>query len=1118
MTVALIAPVLMLLVMGGVLAWQIQRMAGAAEWVSHTDAVIGKLYSTRSQLVEKESALRAWLLAGDREMLGPYEQAAVLVAIDDLVKDTADNPSQTTRLGELREAVELWTKSAEHALGEDAKLARDDVESLRQRVRTLGRARDLLEQAVQEELGLLRERERDNRAIETTAKIVFAGLLLLSALTIGFVSRRQLGVVSKAFEGLIGAERGARKLAADREWIQRGQAQIGAAVLGERTVHDIAGAALTALCTHTGAVVGAIYQAKGLELVRVAAFGAGPDVPETLPLDGGQIGQAITAGAPRILAGAETQLVVGGATAKTHTVELAIIPAKIDGRTIGVIELGFRAGDRDLDAALYPTAASTIALALRAAEQRARLQELLEETQRQGEELQAQHEELRVTNEELEHQGTALREAYSRQENTQHELEAVNANLEEQTAALESQREELLITQRDLQLRARELQLASQYKSEFLARMSHELRTPLNSSLILARLLADNATGNLTPEQVKFAGTIHSAGQDLLLLINDILDLAKIEAGRLELRLGTTSVSRIRDSLQREFEPVAQQRGLGFEIVVAPGTSDKLYSDDQRIVQVLRNLLSNACKFTERGRVVLEISSAADQLRFAVKDTGIGIAAGEIDRVFEAFHQVDGSVARKHGGTGLGLAISRDLAHLLGGTLVVVSEVGRGSTFTLAIPVQLATPVPPPELAPAPPRRKTPSAPPPPAAEHVADDRDHLDPAKRTLLVIEDDAVFAELERDLARELEFQVLVAHTADEGVDLALRHRPDGILCDVKLPDRSGLSVLERIKRQPEIRHVPIHMISIEDHARRSLALGAVGYLLKPTTREALVAAIKRIEDRTSRTVRRLLIVEDNEVQAEALRQLLGGADVEIASTGTIAGALEHLATTTFDCVVMDLRLADGTGFELLEKMTDDQRITFPPVIVHTGRTLTDGEEAKLRQFSSSIIVKGARSPERLVDEVTLFLHQVEAELPLERQRLLREVRNREAIFEGKRVLIVEDDIRNVFALTSILEPRGLSVVVARNGKEALATLADGAVDLVLMDVMMPEMDGIEATRRIRAQPGMQKLPIIALTAKAMADDRERCLEAGASDYLAKPIDLDMLLSLLRVWMPR
>ncbi|HEY4059874.1 MAG TPA: response regulator, partial [Kofleriaceae bacterium] len=576
---------------------------------------------------------------------------------------------------------------------------------------------------------------------------------------------------------------------------------------------------------------------------------------------------------------------------------------------------------------------------------------------------------------------------------------------------------------------------------------------------------------------------------------------------------------------------LAQSRGLTFSVALNPGLPEMLNTDEQRLIQVLRNLVSNACKFTEHGEVRVTVRPVEDRVEWSVTDTGIGIPTDQHEAIFEAFHQVDGSVSRRHGGTGLGLAISRDLVGLLGGALRIDSTPNKGSTFTFDVPLtppasktRTATPDAP---APAPKAPSTMRVQRVPAAATSAtastssgfDDRGKLSPDKRTLLVIEDDVAFAGILRDLARELKYQVLVAHNADEGVELAMRHRPDGILCDVKLPDHSGLSVLERLKRQPSIRHVPIHMLSVEDFSRRSLELGAVGYLLKPASRDELIGAIRRIEDRTSHQVRRVLVVEDDPVQAEALSALLGGTSAEITATPTVKEALALLASTTFDCVVMDLRLQDGTGFELLEKMTADDRITFPPVIIYTGKALTDQEEERLRAYSSSIIIKGARSPERLLDEVTLFLHSVEADLPADRQKQLQQVRSRESVFEDKTVLIVEDDVRNVFALSSVLEPRGLKTIIARNGREALDMLAKhDRIDIVLMDVMMPEMNGIDATKEIRKKDKYKMLPIIALTAKAMNDDRQACLDAGASDYLSKPIDVDMLLSLLRVWMPR
>jgi CheY-like chemotaxis protein/CHASE3 domain sensor protein len=1130
MTVAVVAPVISLLVLGAVLAWQITRMSASAELVTHTNEVIAKLYELRTRIADKESALRGYLLSSDPNHLTTFHGAMPKVTLAEAEKLAADNPVQQGRIREVAASMLEWDAAAEEAIRTQA---RDDMQALRRRSALIGRARSTIDTAVAAEHTLLVRRSEDNEATDRSAKLWFISLLGLSALTIAFVSRRQLGVVSSAFSALVGTERAAKLAAREQEWVRGGEAAISGAVVGEGTVAEVAQRGLDALCEHTGAAVGAIYQLRGTDLVRSAGVALPPDLAGVLPSDRGQLGEVVKSRVQRRIRDAQAQLVVAGGTAKSATVELVLVPARIADRVIGVVELGFTTAPPAAIDELTAGVGTAIATAIRGAEQRARVQELLQETQQQGEELQTQHEELRVTNEELEQQGIALREAHARQQNIQHELEAANANLEEQTATLEQQREELIRAQSELQEHAKELQRASQYKSEFLARMSHELRTPLNSTLILARLLGDNSSGNLSEEQVRFANTIYSAGNDLLVLINDILDLAKIEAGRLELRLGNVSLERVRDTLVREFEPVAQSRGLAIAVELLPGLPAQVATDEQRLVQVLRNLVSNACKFTEHGSVRVAVRPAGDRIEIAVTDTGIGIPSDQLEAVFEAFHQVDGSVSRRHGGTGLGLAISRDLVQLLGGKLRLASSPGQGSTFTFDVPLEppaqtarTATPsTPEPSLRATgmqpvvkPMMRPAAAAPPTPSPGPSFDDRDHLAADKRTLLVIEDDAAFAGILRDLGRELGYQSLLAATADEGVQLAMRHRPDGILLDVNLPDHSGLSVLERLKRQPAIRHIPIHMLSGEDHTQRSLELGAVGYLLKPASRDELIGAIRRIEDRTSTRVRRVLVVEDDPVQQEAVRALLGGEGVEILTVPSKAEALQKLSTVTFDCVVMDLRLADGTGFELLEAMTSDERITFPPVIIYTGKQLSEAEENQLRHYASSIIVKGARSPERLLDEVTLFLHQVESDLPQDRQKILREVRDREAVFEGKRVLIVEDDVRNVFALSSVLEPRGLKTVIARNGREALEALPKERIDLVLMDIMMPEMNGIDATKAIRANPDWKDLPIIALTAKAMADDRQACLDAGASDYLAKPINVDMLLSLLRVWMPR
>jgi CheY-like chemotaxis protein len=593
-------------------------------------------------------------------------------------------------------------------------------------------------------------------------------------------------------------------------------------------------------------------------------------------------------------------------------------------------------------------------------------------------------------------------------------------------------------------------------------------------------------------------------------MIDDILDLAKIESGKLDLSLEDVPLARVRDEIARMFEPVAAERGLHFDLRVIEGT---IRTDRQRLAQILKNLLSNAFKFTEKGEVSLVVTNHGPRVRFIVRDTGVGIAEEQLGAIFEAFRQADGTTNRKYGGTGLGLSISRDLARMLGGKIEVSSVPGKGSTFTLELPTAF-TPSAPREAEAVPvhrPRASAPIAAPKPLSRARA-----TEPHRRLILVIEDDSRFANIVVDLARELGFETTVAVTADEAINLAIEQPPDGIVLDMKLPDHSGLSVLDRLKRDPRTRHIPVHVMSIADYTRTALEMGAIGYLLKPVEREQIRAALQKLERKFTRNARRLLIVEDDLAQREAIGQLLGGEGIEIVAVGTVSEALEHLRSGSLDCVVLDLALPDGSGYDLLETMARDESYAFPSVVVYTARSLSADEEQRLGQYSRSIIVKSARSPERLLDEVTLFLHQVEAALPPERQRMLRKARHRESIFEDRHVLVVEDDVRTVFALNNVLEPKGMRVTIARNGREALAALEQNSkIDIVLMDIMMPEMDGLEATRAIRRQPRWAKLPVIALTAKAMKDDQERCLEAGANDYIAKPLDVDMLLSLLRVW---
>jgi signal transduction histidine kinase/DNA-binding response OmpR family regulator len=922
-----------------------------------------------------------------------------------------------------------------------------------------------------------------------------------------------------------------------QQWLRESEVELAKATAGDLTLHDLGQAALANLAERLGAAAGILYVRDAGVFRRVASLGVpeAATIPEELSERDGLLAEVIRTGQPRIITDVPSGYLSFG-SALGHAVPRAMViaAARTDDTVNAVIELGFlNEPGANLDYApdLLALVSHPLGITLRSAKYRARLQALLAETQQQAEELQTQSEELRTTNDELEAQSKQLLASQAQLEEQQAELEQTNAQLEEQTASLEAQRDELARAQASLKAQAEELEQASRYKSEFLANMSHELRTPLNSLLIMARLLADNRPGNLSAEQVRFAETIETSGNDLLTLINDVLDISKIEAGRLELEPQTVTMESLSRKLTASFAPTAQKKGLGFHIHAAPDAPASIETDGLRLEQVLRNFLSNAIKFTERGEVAVEIRGAGSgQVAFTVRDTGPGIPAEQHDAIFEAFRQADGGISRKFGGTGLGLSISRELAQLLGGHIRIQSEPGEGSAFTLELPVQFqpgqvtapggmeatirrpaASPTPSPILS-------------RPRAPAVPDDRETLTGDSRLILVVEDDPAFARILCDLAHEAGFKCLIAGTADEGALLARQYVPHAVILDMHLPDHTGLSVLDRIKRDTRTRHIPVHVVSADEDDRAALASGAVGYLFKPVSRDALLSMLEGLELKMDQRLRRVLVVEDDPTQAASIHHLLASRDVETVEVHSAADCLSKLGAETFDCMVLDLNLPDMPGLDLLDRLSRDDSVGFPPVIVYTGRDLSSEEEMRLRRYSKSIIVKGAKSPERLLDEVTLFLHQVVSEMPAEQQQMLAKSLGRDAALEGRQVLVVEDDIRNVYALTSVLEPHGVQVRIARNGLEALSELARAAdgdgrpVDLVLMDVMMPEMDGLTCMREIRKDRQWSDLPIIALTAKAMERDHQDCLDAGANDYLAKPLDVDKLLSLVRVWMPR
>ncbi|MFO0675264.1 MAG: response regulator [Polyangiaceae bacterium] len=1116
--VAVAAPAALLAVVATVLTLQIVRLVETTRWVEHTDAVIAKTQGVLLDIVNQETGIRGYLLTERPEYLEPFVKAKPMDALDDLRLSVSDNPEELARVDEAISRYRVWFEGLRNVEDPKSVAVLKSLESISERRRRMDAVRKTLGDILAHEEFLRSERFKESGAATDALLRTSVPLFLVLAVALVLISRKQLTSIAGSYKAMLGAERKTRAAVELESWIRREQVALADTLRGDLSLLDIGSRTLERLTRSSGAVVGTFYVVEPGGLKLEAAWGIDPSVtPAHFPTGAGLVGRVAASKKPERVTGlgAESLRVTSGTTNGASN-ELLLLPALVDGDTRAVVELAFTGPMDPRTELLAERVGETIGFAVQSSVQKARLRELLEESQRQGEELQTQQEELRVANEELQQQSDALRGAQAQLEERKEELETSNASLAFQRDSLERAQKALID-------KASELERASRYKSEFLANMSHELRTPLNSSLILAKLLADNKRGNLTEEQVKFANTIYGAGNDLLSLINDILDLAKVEAGRLEVRIVPTTVGRILEPMSGMFEAIARDKGLAFSMPSGPALLEVVDTDERRVQQILKNLLSNAFKFTESGTVSLAVEATGEGVSFAVRDTGIGIRKEQHGLIFEAFQQADGTANRKYGGTGLGLSISRDLARTLGGDLTVDSTPGSGSVFVLALPRTLDAPrvqAPRPALS-------LPAAIPVRTADErdssipprIPDDRASLEGTSRVLLVVEDDVTFAEVLTNLAREAEFKVLVAHGADEGVRLAEKFVPTAILLDMGLPDHSGLSVIERLKRNAATRHIPIHVISATDHSRIALSMGAVGYIVKPAAREAIAEAIAKLKDGFVR-VRHLLVVEDDAVQREAVTKLLASEDVRIEAVATVADALRELASRPFDCVVTDLTLPDASGYELLDRMAKDQGYAFPPVIVYTGRTLTAEEEQHLRRYSNSIIVKGARSPERLLDEVTLFLHQVESSLPVERQRMLRQARDRDATFEGCTILIAEDDVRNIFALTSVLEPKGARLVLARNGREAIAKLeADPRIDLVLMDVMMPEMGGLEAMRVIRARrEGWSRIPIIALTAKAMKDDREHCLAAGANDYVAKPLDVDMLLSLVRVWMPQ
>jgi CheY-like chemotaxis protein/signal transduction histidine kinase/HAMP domain-containing protein len=906
----------------------------------------------------------------------------------------------------------------------------------------------------------------------------------------------------------------------EQDWLKTNLARFTTMLQGQRDLQTVGRLLLSELTPLVSAQLGVIYQVEAndacLKLLSAFADDGAHGHPPRMEIGEGLIGQCAIDRRRMLITSMPAHAVpIGSALFKVVPQNIVVLPVLFENEVKAVIELASVTAFTTLQMAFLEQLTDSIGIVLNSIEATMQTEGFLKQSQQLAGELQTQQKELQQTNEQLEQKAQQLAERNV-------EVERKNQEIEQARRALED--------------KATELALTSKYKSEFLANMSHELRTPLNSILILGQQLSENPDGNLMPKQVEFARTIHGAGTDLLNLISDILDLSKIESGTVTVDAQEVLLSNLVEATARPFRHEADNRALAFEAEIDPNLGRTITTDSKRLQQVLKNLLSNAFKFTEQGSVRLKVSAAvggwsADHtllnqsavVAFEVTDSGIGIPLEKQRIIFEAFQQADASTSRKYGGTGLGLAISRELANLLGGEIQLRSTPGKGSTFTLFLPLKYVGPSAGIRVAPdAPALVEKSSEYPVPAerpAEQLPDDRLEIVPGDSILLIVEDDPHYARVIMDLARDRGFKVLVAMRGVDALELAKQFQPTAVSLDVFLPDMLGWTVLSQLKQNPLTRHIPVQIITLDEDRQHALARGAFSFVTKPTTTEGVEAAIARIKEYAKPRRKRLLVVEDNPAEQMSIRELLSYDDIEIDTAGTGKAALTNLREQQYDCVVLDLRLPDMTGFEVLEEIKRDATLSDVPVVVFTGRELSAEEDARLHTMARSIVVKGVESPERLLDETALFLHRVITDLPLEKQRMLERLNSSDEDLVGRCVLLVDDDARNIFALSSVLERRGMNVLTATTGKEAIEIVAKTPeLAIVLMDIMMPEMDGYQTMGVIRENPDYRRLPIIALTAKAMKGDREKCLEAGASDYLAKPVNTEQLLSALRMWLHR
>ena len=1077
-----------------------QNIREQQQWVEHTAEVKSELDQLLAAITDAETAVRGYLLTQQAEYLSPYQGS-----VDDAwlhmrkVKAlTYDNPEQQLALADLEKTLAERESVFKSTLRNGVTTTKKDVLPGDGKI-VMDRLKSQLADVKAGEQKLLIERQQKASELETIgfASWIFATLVSLGLAGAAFVLIRRSWKHQE--------EENSKQ--AKEAWAQTKTAEVASFLAEDLMVAELGDKILGMLCRTMRIPAARMFVLENGELHLRAAYADTPGLPEVkhkrLQLGESLLGEAIkkdemmkVTDLPKDYINIESAF---GGSAPTS---ILFAPLYQWGKPIGVIEFAQLRPLSDDERSLLNRLRDVIGTGLNTALAKEDMQELLNTTQDQAQELQAQQEELRASNEELEQQARTL------------EMQQENLN---------TKNRELEFSRKEVEAKALDLEKTNQYKSEFLAKMSHELRTPLNSLLILATLLKENKEGNLSEQQVHFASTIHDAGNDLLGLISDILDISKIEARKLTLKAEKFTIGCLIEQLQTTFLPQTNKKSLRLVIDATDESKAILMNTDlQRVEQILRNFLANAIKFTEKGTITIKAHQSTIHEGFVslkVIDTGIGITPEKRGLIFEAFEQADSSISRRYGGTGLGLAISKELTQLLGGFVYIDSEEGQGSAFTLEIPLRL-----PGALAHHDQHSQTVIRheinAPVERSNALIDEKvraiiAELKPQRKTLLIVEDDITCSHMIAEAAHTYDYHPVEVQTGEMALAVLKEFKPTAIMLDIKLPGISGYGLLETIKQTPDLRHIPVHMISAMEFQPSTLRMGAMGYLGKPLSVKDVKEALHHIESLVTKKGRKLLVIEDDENQRQAIVSLVQSLDLKITAVGLGKEALDLLASETFDCVILDLSLPDMSGSEFLNKLSEIG-VTVPPVIIYTGQDLSRDEEAALRRYAESIILKGVRSPERLLDEVNLFLHRVEEDLPSNQREILKKLRTREQNFDGRRVLLVDDDLRNLFSLTHVLEDKGFKVTVARDGVEALQKLEEHAhIDVILMDIMMPKMDGYEAIAKIRSQEKHATTPIIALTAKAMKGDHEKCIEVGANDYLPKPINLNSLISVLKVW---